>query len=153
MTVRSSAGSTLQISATKPATFDAAGYEALMFTEIGQVTDLGEFGRESTVITFNPLGSRGTQKLKGSFNEGTITVSAGLSNADAGQILAKAASKSDEDYSFVINTQAGDEYFFQAKVMSFKVSIGSVESITSVSITLEITTSNTGVGVVEVLAV
>ena len=152
MTVFSSAGSTIKISAAKPATFDGTGYAALTFTAIGEVTDLGEFGREYNLITHNPIGNRGTVKKKGSFNEGSITLQLALDTDDAGQILAKTASTSDADHSFVITTQNGDKYYFQAQVMSFKTSIGAVDSITSASIMLEITTSNTGVGVVEVLA-
>lgn len=152
MTVRSSAGTTIHLSAATPATFNAAGYGALTFTAIGEVTDLGEFGREYNLITHNPIGSRGTVKLKGSFNEGSITMQLGLDTDDAGQILAKTASQSDDDYSFKITTQNGDDYFFQAKVMSFKVNVGSVDSVTSATIMLELTTNSAGVGIVEDLA-
>lgn len=152
MSVRSSAGTTIKISASTPATFDAAGYTALVMTLIGEVTDLGEFGREYNLITHNPLGSRGTVKKKGSFNEGSINVQLGLDTDDAGQILAKAAALSDADYSFCITTQNGDKYFFQAQVMSFKVGVGSVDSVTSATMLLELTSTSAGVGVVESLA-
>ncbi len=152
MTVRSSAGTTIKISASQPSTYDGTGYAALTMTTIGEVTDLGEFGREYNLITHNPIGSRGTVKLKGSFNEGSISMQLGLDTDDAGQILAKAASASDNDYSFCITTQNGDKYYFQAKVMSFKVGVGSVDSVTSATIALELTTNSAGVGVVEVLA-
>ena len=152
MSVRSSAGTTIKISASTPATFDAAGYTALVMTTIGEVTDLGEFGREYNLITHNPLGSRGTVKKKGSFNEGSINVQLGLDTDDAGQILAKAAALSDADYSFAITTQNGDKYFFQAQVMSFKVGVGSVDSVTSATMLLELTSTSAGVGVVESLA-
>ncbi len=152
MTVRSSAGTTIKISAAAPATFDSTGYAALTLTTIGEVTDLGEFGREFALITHNPIGSRGTVKLKGSFNEGSIQMQLGLDTDDAGQILAKTASLSDADYSFCITTQNGDKYYFQAKVMSFKVGVGGVDSVTAATITLELTTNSAGVGVVEVLS-
>jgi hypothetical protein len=152
MTVRSSAGTTIGLSSSQPATYNAAGYGALTFTTIGEVTDLGEFGREFALITHNPIGSRGTVKLKGSFNEGSINMTLGLDTDDAGQILAKTASTSDSDYSFKITTQNGDDYYFQAKVMSFKVNVGSVDSVTTATIMLELTTNSAGVGVVEDLA-
>ena len=153
--VRSSAGSTLSISAAKPATFDATGYEALMLTEIAEITDLGEFGRVYELITQNTLGSRGTQKFKGSFNEGSMTIQLGSStgtDGDEGQALARTARDSDADYSFVVTTQNGDQYFFQAKVMSFTTSIGGTASLTNAAINLEINTTSTGVGIVEVWA-
>lgn len=153
MTVRTSAGTTIKLSAGTPATFDVAGYALLTYTALGEVTDLGEFGREYSLVTHNPVGSRGTVKKKGSFNEGTMTLQLGLDTDDAGQILAKAASASDADYSFVVETQNGDKYYFQAQVMSFKVAVGGVDSITSATISLELTTTSAGVGIVESLAV
>lgn len=152
MSVNSSAGTTLKISEDTPATFDAAGYAALTFTNVAEITDLGEFGRDYALITHNPIGSRGTRKKKGSFNEGTMALQLGLDTDDAGQILVKAASMSDADYSFEITTQNGDKYYFQAQVMSFKVNLGSVDSITAASVNLELTSTSTGVGVIEVLA-
>jgi hypothetical protein len=151
MGVRTSAGSTIAISAASPATFDAAGYGALAFSAIGEVTDLGEFGREYALVTHNPIANRGTVKKKGSFNEGSIDLKLGLDTDDAGQIIAKAASLSDNDYSFKITTAerrrlllpgAGDEL----------QGVGSVDNITNASIKLELTTNSAGVGIVEVLA-
>jgi hypothetical protein len=152
MTVKTSAGTTLKVHATAPATFDASGYNALTMTTVGEVTDLGEFGREYALVTHNPVGSRGTVKKKGSFNEGTMSMSLGLDTDDAGQILLKAASLSDNDYYFTVTTQNGDKYYFAAQVMSFKVGVGSTDQITAASVTLELTTTSAGVGVVEVLA-
>ena len=157
MTVRTSAGTTLRVSASAPATFNTSGYNNLFTTSplpplVGEVTDLGEFGREFALVTHNPVGTRGTQKFKGSFNEGTMTLDIGLDTDDAGQIVMKAASLSDNDYSFQVTTQNGDKYYFQAKVMSWKVNVGSVDSITTATATLEITTNAAGVGIVEDLA-
>lgn len=152
MSVFTSAGTTIGIVAAAPATYDATGYTALTFVPIGEVTDLGEFGREYSLVTHNPVANRGTVKKKGSFNEGSITLQLGLDTDDAGQILAKTASTSDADYSFAVTTQNGDKYFFRAQVMSFKVSVGGVDTITNATIILEITTNSAGVGIVEKLA-
>ncbi len=57
-----------------------------------------------------------------------------------------------DDYSFAVTTQNGDKYFFRAQVMSFKVSVGGVDTITNATIMLEITTNSAGVGIVEKLA-
>jgi hypothetical protein len=157
MTVRTSAGTTLKVTASAPATFNSAGYTTLFTASpvpatVGEITDLGEFGREFALVTHNPVGTRGTQKFKGSFNEGTMTLSLGLDTDDAGQIIMKAASLSDNDYSFMVTTQNGDKYFFQAKVMSFKVAVGSVDSITTATCSLEISTNSAGVGIVESMA-
>ena len=152
MTVRTSAGSTLGISAGIPATFNVAGYGALTFSTVGEIVDLGEFGREFNLVTHNPVGDRGTVKLKGSFNEGQMALELGLDSSDDGQTLMKTARDEDENYSFVVTTQNGDKYYFQAQVMTFKIMVGTVDDVTSASSTLELTTSAGGIGVIEDLA-
>ena len=151
MTVRTTATTTLKISAGVPATFDSAGYAALTYTSVGEVTNFGEFGREFDLVTHNPVASRGTQKLKGAFNEGAIALQIGLDTDDAGQILMKAASLSDSLYAFLITTANGDKYYFQGLTMGFKVGLNDVNSVSSATANIEITTSSTGVGIVEVL--
>ena len=150
MTVQTSAGAKLGISATKPTTFDATGYAALTMTTIGEITDLGQFGRKYNVVKHNPISSRGTQKLKGSYDEGTVTLKLGLDNKDAGQLLCMTALNADSDYSFNVILLNGDKYFFQAKVIEFMVGVNTVDTVTNATIMLEITTTSTGVGVVTV---
>lgn len=152
MTVRTSAGSTLKVTAGTPATFDGTGYAALTWTAVGEITNLGEFGREYNLVSHNPINTRATVKLKGSYNEGQITLALGLDTDDAGQVLLKTARNSDSNYSFEVATQNGDKYYFQAQVMSFKTNVGGVDDVTSASVTLEITSNSAGVGIVEVLA-
>lgn len=152
MSVHTSAGTTFKVSAGVPATFDGSGYAALTYTTVGEVTDLGEFGRMYNVVKHNPIGSRGTQKYKGSFDEGQISMKLGLDTDDAGQILMKAAAASDNNYAIKITTQNLDVYYFQAQVTSFKVGVNNVDSITAATVNIEIQTSSTGVGVVEVLS-
>jgi hypothetical protein len=151
MAIQSTAGTTLKVIVTAPATFDAAGYATLFAAGafVGEITDLGEFGRDYNLITHNPIGTRITRKLKGSYNEGQMALKLGLDADDAGQIIMVAASKSDADYSFMITMQNLDKYYFQAKVMSWKVGAGSVDNIVSVSCNLEITSNSAGVGIIE----
>jgi hypothetical protein len=156
VSVTTAAGTVLSISAATPATFTQAGYEASAvsssFAPIGEITDMGEHGREYAEVTHMPIGSRGVRKFKGSFNEGTKTMQLGLDSDDAGQIVAKAAVLSDNDYSFRVVYPSGDVDYFAAKVMSFRKAVTGVDTIVSATIALSLTTSSTGIGVVEVLA-
>lgn len=154
MAVKTTAGTTLKVSATTPESFDQAGYEStdVVLVTVGEITNYGEFGREFTLVTHNPVATRGTQKFKGSFNEGAMQLQLGLDTDNAGQIIMKAAALSDNDYTFLVTTQNGDKYYFQAKVMGFKVNLGDVNQVTGATCTLELTTSSTGIGIVEVLA-
>ncbi len=151
MAIKTTAGTVFRISAGVPATFNQAGYAALTYTTVGEITDLAEFGRAYEVVKHNPIDNRGTVKVKGSFDEGSIAMQLGLDTDDAGQILMKAAVTSDNNYACKITDQKGDIYYFQAQVITFKVGLGGVNQVTKASATLEITTSSTGVGVVEVL--
>lgn len=138
--VQTSAGTTIAISAALPATDDAAGYNALTWAAIGEVTDLGEFGREYATVTHNPVASRRTIKRKGSYNDGTMALQLALDRDDAGQILVKTALASDANKAFRITYQDGSKDYFSAMVMSFKTNVGSVDQILSGSINLEINT-------------
>lgn len=143
MTVKTSAGTTLAVSAGLPATEDSAGYAALSWTDVGEITDLGEFGKVYNLVTHNPLATRRTVKKKGSFNDGSISLALGLDSSDAGQAILDAAVDSDANYSFRVTDQDSAIDYFQAIVMSKPKSIGSVDSITSSTSQLEITTEVT----------
>ena len=144
MTVQTTAGSTLAIAADAPATFDAAGFGALTFTTIGEITNFGEHGREYALVTHNPASTRGTQKYKGSFDSGAKDTSLAIDKDDAGQIIAEGAVLSDDDYSFVETWQDGAKEYFRGKVMSFKTQAGGVDDIRSGTIMVQITTDKDG---------
>ena len=135
-----SAGTTISISARLPATYDAAGFEAVgvVFTEVGEVSDLGEFGREYNVVKFNPLKDRRTVKRKGSYDDGTVQVQLAKAATDAGQIILKSATNSDASHSIKIVLQDGTKFYFTAQVSSSTVNVGNVDQITSSTFKLEI---------------
>ena len=151
MTVQTAAGATLGITSSAPASYDANGYSVLAYTLVGELTDLGELGRMYSLVTHQPLASRSTVKRKGSYNEGTMSLTMGLDNKDAGQSLLRAAAVSDNDFSFCLTLQNGDRSFFPAQVMSFKRSIGSVDKIVAATASLELTSAN-GTGIIDLLA-
>ena len=134
-----SAGTTIGIVSDAPSTYDPTGFEALTFELIGEVTDLGEFGREYSLVTHNPLGDRQTVKRKGSYNDGSISMTVARVPSDAGQTLLQDALDSDDNYSFNVTLQDGTELYFAAQVMSYTSNVGSVDQITTASVTIEIT--------------
>lgn len=151
--VETVAGTTIGIVAGPPATFNVAGYDVLVFSTIGEITDGGSHGRTYAEVTHQPIGSRGTRKFKGSFNEGSKTLQLAISAGDPGQILLKTAVNSDADYSFKVTYQGGDIDYFQAKVLSFEKAASSVDSIRTATVNLSLTTTAAGVGIVEKLVV
>lgn len=146
------AGTKIGISAALPATYDKAGYEALTFSKIGEITNGGSHGRTYQVVNHNPIDTRGTRKFKGSFNEGQKTIQLAVDAADPGQIIVKAALNSDAAYAFEVEYQDGSIDYFTGLVTSWSKSTESVDSMYSASVGLELTTSKDGVGIIEVPA-
>lgn len=138
MAVMTSAGSTLGIATGAPATYDEAGFTALTFATVGEVTDIGELGREYSLVTHSPVGSRAVQKFKGSYNNGSMQIQMGRDVTDAGQIAMNTALASDDDFAFCITLQDLSKIYFVGKVTTFKTSIGSVDQITGANCTIEI---------------
>lgn len=133
-----SAGTKLLISASAPATYNAVGFTALTWTEIGEVSEMGEFGRQYNLVTFNTLGDRRTVKRKGSYNDGTIACQMARVPDDAGQTILTTAVNSDNSYSIMIELQDGTVFYTTAQVMSYTTNIGNVDQITSATVNLEI---------------
>lgn len=136
--VFTSAGTKIYTSSALPSTFDKAGYEALTWVEIGEVVDMGEFGRNYNLVTHNPLGDRRTIKRKGSYNDGAITLQLGRDSADTGQAALITALASDDSKAFKIVLQDTTHLYTTAQVMSYTNNIGSVDQITGSTVTLEI---------------
>jgi hypothetical protein len=134
-----SAGTTISVVDSNPATYDQAGFEGLTYSLIGEVTDLGEFGREYSAVTHNPLGDRRTVKRKGSYNDGTVAMTVARVPGDAGQTLLTTGLDSDDNYSFEVVLQDGTTLYFEAQIMSYTTNVGSVDQITTASVSLEIT--------------
>ncbi len=139
MAFDTAAGASLAISAALPATFDAAGYGALAPVVVGEITNIGEFGKEFALVTHNPLATRGTKKAKGSYNNGTLNPTMALDNDDAGQEDMRDAQESDDPVAFVITLDNGDKYFFEGLVMSFKPNVGGVDDVVTATSSIEIT--------------
>lgn len=139
MAVQSGAGAALAVSATLPATNDASGFGAVSFTNIGEVTNLGEFSRQYNIITYTALDERQIKKLKGSYDEGTLPVNLAYDPADSGQAILEAARDSDNNYSFRVTLQDGTYFYFQAKVTSYTVNVSGVDDVTSSTCQIAIT--------------
>lgn len=150
MTVVSSVGTVVSVSAAAPATYDATGFAALSWSICGELADLPSFGQEATLATHTPLRTGIVAKRRGSLNFGSVTLTMGLSDFDAGQaILAQrgsAAAGSSAQVSVRVALVNGDLQYFTAQVMSFKTNVGNSDAITMAEVTLEIDNSVVKVG-------
>lgn len=144
----SSAGTRVYISATLPATYNEAGYEALTWTAIGNIESVGDYGATFDAVTFDPLDTGVRMKAKGVKDNGDITLPFAYDSADAGVVILKAASDSMNDYSFKVVGQDGKADYFAGKVMAFTKSRGAVNDIYRGNATIAITSTSTGVGII-----
>lgn len=134
--VRTSAGTKFYASAALPATYDKAGFAALTFTEVGEISDLGSFGKKYNLVSFSPLGARGTIKRRGSYNNGSLQLKMGSVPTDEGQTILQAAG--DESLAFKVVTQSGSTYYFTGQVMGMTLEVGSVDQIMGATCDIEI---------------
>ena len=133
-----SAGSSIAIGS-PPATVTLAGFQAVAdFTEIAEVTDIGEFGKKYNQVTHSPLSTRQIIKRRGSYDNGTVTIQYAYAPADPGQIKLAAALDTDTSQSYRITLQDGTKFYMTAQCMGAPISVGGVDSITSGSTDLEI---------------
>ena len=121
-------GGFLSVSAATPATFDADGYVALTWTEVGEASEIPEFGAAYSAVMFTSLKTGIEDKFHGALNYGSITIPLGYDSADAGQIILLAALASKDEISFRETRSDGTVRYIMGKVMSFPrgQSVGSV---------------------------
>lgn len=132
-----SAGSKIAVG-NPPASQTLVALQAVSYTDIAEVTDIGEFGRTYNLVTHNPLGDRITVKRKGSINNGTIQLQMAYAPADPGQTLLATAVDSDSSYSYRVTLQDGTNFYFTGQAMGRPVQVGGVDSITASTCNIEI---------------
>lgn len=135
------AGTTLSVVTGVPATYDEAGFAALTFDLIGEVTGVPEHGAEYALVTHNPIADRITRKLKGSVNYGSVTIPMALDPADTGQDTMRAhadGANVDDQASFKVEYSDGSIEYFTGLVMSFTTAADGADSILAANAMIEI---------------
>lgn len=125
----------------------AANASTDTYTAIGEITNIGEFGRAYNEITHASIANRNVRKFKGNRNDGSLALDLAMDVGDAGQDAVEAALDSDADYNFKIVFNDDDQVggtpttiTFKAKVMAFPFIPGGGESVTMRRISLGIQT-------------
>jgi hypothetical protein len=137
MSFETLAGASIAVSASTPATFDVAGYGALAYTTVGEVTDLGQgLGRTYNTVKHSPVATRQVIEKKASYELGTLDIMMAWDGADAGQVLLLANSIVDTPISLKITKQSGAIRYFQAQVSVFDENFGTVDTVVQAKCTL-----------------
>lgn len=145
-TVQTLLGATLAISASRPATYDAAGYGAtgMTYTTVGQIENYGKHGVKAQVPTFTPVATGVVTKLKGSKDYGQMGLTLGCLPSDSGQDLLKTASESTARYSVKLTypvgegESTGEIHYLEVLVSSFENEDGDANAVRKVSTMLEV---------------
>jgi hypothetical protein len=138
---QTTAGSLLEVTMTAPATESLTGFEALSdFTEVGEVADLGEYGKDYTLITRDVFGSRRTQKYKGNYDAGSTTWNLNKIFGDAGQEVIDSAVDSDSNMSVKLTHQDGTIDYFAVLVTSATNAIDDPNTVFELNVDVELNT-------------
>lgn len=139
------AGSVIYIGGTmaaKSSPFIAADFASQSWIEIGWAEAIGEFGDESSEITFDAIGEGRTQKLKGIRNAGTMACRFGISSDDLGQVALRAAETVPNDFAFRVDFndaplggQPSKRYFI-AKVMTAREVLDTANNVVRLNASL-----------------
>lgn len=121
------AGSKLYVAVAAPATFDAAGFAALSWVEVGQITSVGSVkGREYALSQLSTVGDSQEREKKGSFKLPNAEFECAWAEEDPGQIIIEAASKDYTVPSFkLVKQDATKLRYFTAQVAKFVENNGS----------------------------
>src|SRR5690625_2234229 len=138
MAVQTAAGAKLYIGPANEDASDLTDYEALTYTAVGEVEDLGEFGDTAATTTFTALNDRRVRKLKTTFDAGTMQLTIGRDPDDDGQIAMKAALKADANYAFQVELSDGSSFYFRGMVSAFTTQVGNAENVVRASATIEV---------------
>lgn len=110
MAIQTGSGVTLSIGTTQAVDFDSGtqgDFEGDSYTEVGEVSEIGEFGDERTVVEFISLADGRVRKARGSANAGDAVITYAYDSTDTGQDALKSA--------FEETSQAADEFNFRVR--------------------------------------
>ena len=139
------AGTRLYRGSAAPATFDKAGYEAVTWTEIGEVTNIGgDLGAVYSVQSYSTLAQRGLVKRLGQYDNGESPVTYMYQRDDTGQAAIVAAVGSNTPSAFKIAASDSDSthFYFMALIPGSPVTIGTVDDFIASTVTLAITSES-----------
>lgn len=138
--IESMAGTTIAISASLPATYDAAGYGAtsITYTQIKEVESIGPHGVTASVTEFTPIDTAIVAKVKGSKNYGNISLTMAYLPSDAGQDIIEAAAESNNRYSIKITYQDTSIHYLDVLVSKDEIQDGAVNDVQKRTVELAI---------------
>lgn len=139
-------GAVVAISASLPATYNAAGYAAtaMVYTAVGEVENHGSHGVKRNISTFVAVSDGVLKKLPGVKNYGTKSMVLGNLPSDGGQDIIEAAVESQNRYSVKItyplrtNEATNEVHYLDVIVASREWQDGAADDVRKINVDLEI---------------
>jgi hypothetical protein len=138
-----SVGTVMSVAVGAPAAYTTAGYEALSWTEVGEVANVPAFGGSATVTEFIPIATGVVNKKKGSINYGDITVPMAQRLDDSGQAVLKSGfdgANRRQTHSFKLANPEIGVVYFTAEISGYTYNYGDANAITQNEVSLAIKT-------------
>lgn len=128
------------------ATDTLSEWDALTWTEVGDIVSFGEFGASFEEIIHQPVSDGQTYKFKGTKNYGSLALNLGRAPADAGQavLITALGVYTAYDFKVALNDDPGGtgskptRMFFEGRVMSYTTAIPSANSIVGATCNISI---------------
>ncbi|MGK5049607.1 hypothetical protein ACQ4WP_27480 [Janthinobacterium sp. GB4P2] len=119
------ASTKLFVCATRPAEDTAAAYAALIWVEVGDITNMGGVkGREYSTSTLSTVSNAHDREKKGSYKLPNAEMECAWVEDDAGQIIIEAAANNYTIPAFKVEKQGGAVRYFTAQVSKFIENLG-----------------------------
>ena len=130
MTTHVVGGTCLSVSAGIPATNDAAGYTALTWTQIGELSTIGDIVTKHATSTFINMCTNKSSVIKGVEDLINVMITVACDRGDAGQTLMTTARQSINGvYAFKVAESNGSFQYFRARVLSEGTQFKSVNDV------------------------
>lgn len=155
MAIQTGASKKIYISTTTGVQANQAAYEALTWTEIEQTESIGDFGDTTAEVNFTGLGDARVQKLKGSSDAGTLSLTMGFKDdaygsplGGQGLLLAANADTTSTVYNFKVSFEDSTSSplghstrYFGGQVGTFVESVPGADEVLRVTSDIRINTA------------
>ena len=110
-------GTIMSVSSSQPAQYTAAGFAALSWDDVGEVTDIGELSKVFEIVAQNLLNLEYARKFKGISDMPDVSMTVARKWDDAGQVLLMSALASMSAHSFRFLHSGGEKIYVSGHVM------------------------------------
>lgn len=136
-----------------PATYDAAGFAAMTWNQVGRVTNFSGFDQQAEIITSQYLEDNFETKRKGIIKFGASTIEVDVKDGDSGQTMARSALTDKSLYGLKIAFPNGRIQYLQVLITQYTEKAMQPNGMVSASIGVQPSIINTGAGGVNMIEV